>query len=176
MKDETPLSYRNAVASDTKSLPPMARRIFEETFAHLFEPAAFAAFCDSAYGEDGSMVQDLGDPRILWRIAEAAGEPVGYAKLRPWGAPAPDAAPGALELQQIYVTAQWHGKGVASELMDWGVSAARQLDATELYLTVFDHNERAKAFYSKCGFSEVGRCTFTLGGREYDDRVWLKPL
>jgi ribosomal protein S18 acetylase RimI-like enzyme len=96
--------------------------------------------------------------------------------LRPLAAPAPDAAPGALELQQIYVTPEWHGKGVARELLDWSVSSARQLGATELYLTVFDHNERAKAFYGKHGFSEVGRCTFTLGGRDYDDRVWLKPL
>ncbi|WP_250634431.1 GNAT family N-acetyltransferase [Pinirhizobacter soli] len=176
MKDETPLTYRNSVPSDAKSLPPMARRIFVETFAHLFEPTAFAAFCDSAYGENGSMVQDLGDARILWRIAEAEGKPIGYAKLRPLAAPAPNAALGALELQQIYVAAEWHGKGVARELLDWSVSAARQLGATELYLTVFDQNERAKAFYGKHGFSEVGRCTFTLGGRDYDDRVWLKPL
>jgi len=176
VKEDTRPTYRTAVASDAKTLPPMARRVFTETFAHLFEPTAFAAFCDTAYGESGSMVKDLGDSRILWRIAEAAGQPVGYAKLRPWATPGPDAAAGALELQQIYVAAEWHGKGVARELMDWGISAARQLDATELYLTVFDHNERAKAFYSKCGFSEVGRCTFTLGGQVYDDRIWLKPL
>lgn len=176
MKDDTHLVYRNVAASDQDSLPPMARRVFTQTFAHLFDPAAFSAFCDSAYGENGSMKADLLDSRIRWRIAEVQGEPVGYAKLRPLAAPAPAPAPGALELQQIYVAPEWHGKGVAKELLDWCVSSARQLGSTELYLTVFDHNEKAKAFYSKNGFREVGRCIFTLGGRDYDDRVWLRPL
>ena len=120
MQEDTHPTYRDAIASDAKTLPPMARRVFIDTFAHLFEPTAFAAFCDTAYGEGGSMVEDLGDSRILWRIAEAAGEPVGYAKLRPWATPGPEAAPGALELQQIYVTAEWHGKGVARELRGGG--------------------------------------------------------
>ena len=49
-------------------------------------------------------------------------------------------------------------------------------DAPEIYLTVFDHNERAKRFYRRYGFAEAARCTFTLGDRVDDDRVWRLTL
>jgi GNAT superfamily N-acetyltransferase len=175
VQDKTPI-YRDVVAEDVRRLPPVARHIFSETFAHLFEARAFAEFCDTAYGEAGTMAADLGDAAIRWRIAEAGGAPIGYAKLRPLAAPAPRPAPGALELQQIYVLSAWHGKGVADALMHWSIAMAQQDGATELYLTVFDHNERAKRFYARYGFSEVGHCSFTLGGTVYDDRVWRRPL
>jgi len=60
--------------------------------------------------------------------------------------------------------------------MHWAVATARALGAPEMYLTVFDHNARAKRFYTRHGFAEVGRCTFKLGDRVDDDRVWRKQL
>jgi ribosomal protein S18 acetylase RimI-like enzyme len=106
----------------------------------------------------------------------ADGAPIGYAKLTPLRAPVVDAADGSLELQQIYVLSQWHGSGVADRLVKWAVKTACELGAPELYLTVFDHNERAKRFYLRHGFAEVGRCTFQLGDRIDDDRIWRRLL
>ena len=60
--------------------------------------------------------------------------------------------------------------------MNWAVESALEANASELYLTVFDHNERAKRFYARHGFTEVGNCTFTLGDRVDDDRIWRKSL
>lgn len=158
------------------ALLPVARKIFTDTFAHLFERQAFEAFCDRAYAKDGPMAQDFDNPEVFWQVATCSGAPIGYAKLTPLRAPAPAAEPGAMELQQIYVLAQWQGSGVAEKLMLWAVSVAKRELAPELYLTVFDHNERAKRFYARHGFGEVGHCTFTLGARTYDDRIWRKDL
>ena len=96
--------------------------------------------------------------------------------LTPLRAPAPSALAGAVELQQIYVLSKWHGQGVAAHLMEWALATAARDDAPEIYLTVFDHNERAKRFYRRYGFSEAARCTFTLGDRVDDDRVWRLSL
>ncbi len=60
--------------------------------------------------------------------------------------------------------------------MHWALDRARALGAPEIYLTVFDHNERAKRFYMRNGFAEFGHCSFRLGGRTYDDRVRRKTL
>jgi GNAT superfamily N-acetyltransferase len=122
------------------------------------------------------MSRDLLDPTIEWLTAEAGGQIVGYAKLRALAAPAPNPQKGALELQQIYVLREWHGRGVAERLMHWALDRARTLGAPEIYLTVFDHNERAKRFYARHGFVDVGHCTFQLGDRIDDDRVWRKAL
>lgn len=154
----------------------VARRIFSETFSHLYDPVAFDTYCDQVYAVDGPMAMDMVDPSVRWRVAIVDGAPIGYAKLTPLRAPAPDPQEGALELQQIYVLSPWHGEGVAERLMDWAVETAREANAPELYLTVFDHNERAKRFYARHGFIEVDACTFTLGDRVEDDRVWRKCL
>lgn len=103
-------------------------------------------------------------------------QPIGYAKLTPLRAPAPSPLPGAVELQQIYVLSEWHGSGVADHLMNWALATAAAAQAPEIYLTVFDHNERAKRFYSRYGFGEVGRCVFKLGDRSDEDRIWRRSL
>jgi GNAT superfamily N-acetyltransferase len=157
-------------------LLPVARRIFSETFAHLYDHKVFEEFCDYTYSPDGPMARDLADPAIRWRVATFDHEPIGYAKLTPLRTAIPEARQNALELQQIYVLARWHGQGVAEALMHWALETARSSAAPELYLTVFDHNERAKRFYTRHGFVEVGRCTFSLGGRVDEDRVWRKTL
>jgi ribosomal protein S18 acetylase RimI-like enzyme len=163
-------------AATAEALPPVARKIFTDAFAQFFDREAFEAFCDRAYAKEGPMAKDLKDPEVFWQVATCSGMPIGYAKLTPLRAPASSARPGAMELQQIYVLAQWHGAGVAEKLMRWAVSVAERELAPELYLTVFDHNERAKRFYARHGFEEVGHCTFTLGGHAYDDRIWCKRL
>ena len=158
------------------ALRPVARAIFTDTFAGRYAAAPFAEFCDATYGPDGAMAREFTRADVAWQVATGGGEPIGYAKLTPLRAPATDPAPDAAELQQLYVRADWHGTGVADRLMDWALAESERRGAPEIYLTVFDHNERAKRFYSRRGFSEVGRCTFTLGDRVDDDRIWRRPL
>lgn len=157
-------------------LRPVARRIFTATFGRNFDKAPFETFCDDAYGPQGGMARDFENASVDWQVATVCGEPIGYVKLTPLRAPFDKASPKALELQQLYVLHDWHGMGVADELMMWALSKARERGADELYLTVFDHNERAKRFYGRYGFSEVGSCTFTLGDRVDDDRIWRVSL
>ncbi len=170
------IEYFTPRKDSTLSLCAMARQAFSETFSRLYDPLPFAHFLEEAYGPGGSMEHDLADPLILWQVAAVNGQPIGYAKLSPLRAPAPNPQFGAMELQQIYVLALWHGRGVGERLINWALRTARNERASEIYLTVFDHNTRAKRFYSRHGFSEVGRCTFQLGDRVDDDRVWRKPL
>jgi GNAT superfamily N-acetyltransferase len=157
-------------------LLPVARRIFTETFSSLYDEAAFETFCTKVYSSGGSMARDFAAPDVRWRLAIADGAPIGYAKLTTLRAPAIDPAPGSFELQQIYLLSAWHGKGIADQLVEWAVSTADALGASELYLTVFEHNERAKRFYTRHGFGDVGHCTFQLGDRIDEDRIWRRPI
>lgn len=159
-----------------RRLRPVAREIFAQTFGRDFDARPFAAFCDEVYGAGGGMERDFSDPTIAWKVATVRDEPIGYAKVTPLRAPFSGASASALELQQLYVVKDRHGSGVADRLMKWALSISRERGAEELYLTVFDHNERAKRFYTRYGFGEVGRCTFTLGDRVDDDRIWRVQL
>jgi GNAT superfamily N-acetyltransferase len=159
-----------------RRLIPVARHIFSETFGHLYDPAQFEAFCDDVFSPAGRMGRDLAAPEVRWHVATVDGEPIGYAKLVPLRAPAIDLAPGSLELQQLYVLSPWHGSGVAETLMQWAVATARADGARQLYLTVFEHNERAKRFYTRHGFVDVGHYPYRIGDRVDEDRIWCKSL
>ncbi len=163
------------VATHGESLNAMAQRCFVDTFGHLYREADLNSFLASAYGS-GGLLKDLADPRFDWRVATSDGEVVGYVKVGPLGLPAPDPLTGALELKQMYVLKDWHGARIAAELMDWAIAKARERGAPELYLSVFDHNHRAKRFYARYGFADVGPCTFRVGEQLDDDRMWRRPL
>lgn len=97
----------------------MARRCFAESFGHLYDAEPLDVFLDSAFGQQGSMERAFADPEVRWRVAISADGPIGFAKLNPLRAQAPDPSPGALQLQQLFVLREWHGAGVAQNIMDW---------------------------------------------------------
>jgi diamine N-acetyltransferase len=155
------IEYRDAVPADGPELDTMARAIWLETFAHSCSAADAEAYMAKAYGEHGQLRADLGQPDIDFHIACAEERVVGYAKLNPpW---LPDAEPGAIQLSQIYVASDWHGCGIAQELMAWTIARARERGATALLLTVWEANHRAIAFYQRQGFAHVGDYAFTVG-------------
>jgi ribosomal protein S18 acetylase RimI-like enzyme len=54
--------------------------------------------------------------------------------------------------------------------------AARARSARELWLGVWERNERARAFYRKCGFRPVGKQVFVVGDDPQTDDVMIKEL
>ena len=122
------------------------------------------------------MLAELHDSEVDFRVALDGPEIVAYAKLSPLKAPAPDPESGALELRQIYVLGPWQVTGVAGSLMTWALDLGRTRRAPEIYLTVFDDNHRAKRFYARHGFVDVGGCPFQCGSSVEDDRIWRRSL
>ncbi len=166
---------RDATPADGAELNAMARTIFAQTFAPEYEPVAFEAYLDRAFGPEG-LLRDLADPTITYRIAIEDGAIVGYSKLSGLTLPATDPAPGAVELRQLYVRRDRHGAGIAQRLMDWTLTRARTDGAPEIYLAVFDFNHRACAFYARYGFVDVGEFDFSIGDRTDRDRIWRLKL
>jgi ribosomal protein S18 acetylase RimI-like enzyme len=163
------IEYRAAEPADGPELDTMASAIWLETFAHSCSAADAAAYMAKAYGENGQLLADLEKPEIDFHIARAEGRIVGYAKLNPpW---LPDAEPGAIQLSQIYVASDWHGRGIAQELMAWTQARARERGATALLLTVWEANHRAIAFYQRQGFVHVGDYAFAVGDQVDRDLI-----
>ncbi|MFI9509952.1 GNAT family N-acetyltransferase [Nocardia sp. NPDC052566] len=81
-------------------------------------------------------------------VAVVNGTVVGFASA---GAAQDESAPTPLELNALYVRAQWYGTGVADDLFRAAVDPT-----TPCSLWVFEENPRAQAFYRKCGFALDG--------------------
>ena len=69
-----------------------------------------------------------------------------------------------------------HGSGIAAALTDWAIGEGRRHEFEELYLTVYTDNARARRFYARHGFEEVGAYTFMVGEQADDDIIMRKML
>jgi len=167
------LSYRDGVPADAAALDVLFDERFTETFGHLYAPEDLSFFLSGFAVEDWE--RELGDPAFAFRIVEEDGRLAGYAKLGPVSLPVTPAG-SAAELSQLYLRKAWHGAGVAQALMDWTLEAARRRGAAELYLSVFTDNHRARRFYARYGFEEVGPYIFMVGKHEDDDLILRAKL
>jgi len=79
-------------------------------------------------------------------------------------------------LDQLYILGSYHGVGIAHRLMDWALEEARCRSASQIYLTVFIDNDRARRFYDRYGFEAVGRYDFMVGNQADEDIIMRKLL
>ena len=168
------ITYRDARPKDGAMLTAMARTAFTETFGHLYPPADLNHFLDEAFGPDG-LPSQIGDPAFSIRLALEGGAIIGFAKIGRVAFPG-DWPEDAVELYQLYVLSSHLGAGIGPVLMDWAIDAARGRGARDLMLSVYVDNHRAKAFYRRYGFVDVGRYDFPVGDTIDEDRIMRLSL
>jgi ribosomal protein S18 acetylase RimI-like enzyme len=164
------LVYREAGPADAAALAEIGAATFVETFGHLYSEADLAAFLRIHTPE--SWAEELADRSLDVVLVEAEGKPVAYAKVGPRSLPYRPEGP-AMELRQFYVLKPWQGAGIAPKLMDWVLGRAKARGATEICLSVWTENERAKRFYARYGFSYVGPYKFMVGEQADEDEIWV---
>jgi diamine N-acetyltransferase len=166
---------RHAVRADAGRLAEFAARTFSETFGAENRPDDMALHLARTYGAP-LQTAEIDDPAMATIVADSRGRLAGFAQLR--SGPAPESVVGQvpIELLRFYVDRPWHGRGVANALMAAVDQEAIRRGATVIWLSVWERNERAKAFYRKCGFEDVGSKAFLLGTDPQRDRVMARPV
>jgi ribosomal protein S18 acetylase RimI-like enzyme len=165
---------RDAVPTDAAAIADFFAFSFTDTFGYLYPPedlATFLAQCDEA-----SYRAELLDPRYRFRIGEVDGAIRSLCKLGPPSLPFEPKGRRAIELRQLYVAPELKGEGLAATLIDWALDTARALGFEDIYLSVFVDNHRARRFYERYGFVEVGTYAFKVGNVVDDDRVMRLAL
>jgi ribosomal protein S18 acetylase RimI-like enzyme len=167
------MTFRDATAADLPAIDRVFRTSFCETFEHLYTAEDLAAFLGKFTSE--AWAEEFADSRYRFRVAEVAGEVVGYLKVGPSALPI-ETEKRAAELRQIYVLKDHLGSGIAAALTDWAIGEARVRNFEELYLTVYVDNHRARRFYDRYGFEAIGRYDFMVGNQADEDIIMRKVL
>ena len=169
------ITIRYGVEGDATALAELAERTWDETFAADNRNEDMELYVAEAYGTPQQQ-RELLDPDITTLLVECDGELAGYAQLR--SGPPPDCVAGEspLELWRFYIASPWHGRGLAQALMQRVDLEAQRRGGRTLWLGVWEHNARAKAFYSKCGFTDVGSHVFLVGTDPQTDRIVVRQL
>ncbi len=154
--------FRHAVLDDAETLLEFAARTFYEAFSPVNTPENMQVYMATAFTLP-QVEAELCDPRAIFLLAEIEGRLSGYAKLLA-GKP-PDCVIGdaAIELVRFYIDQSWHGRGLASALMEICLAEAQQRGFKTIYLGVWEKNLRAQSFYQKWNFRRVGEHIFEMG-------------
>ena len=54
--------------------------------------------------------------------------------------------------------------------------AAAELGGATIWLSTWERNPRGRAFYAKCGFTDVGSADFFVGADRQTDRILEMPV
>jgi diamine N-acetyltransferase len=169
------ITLRRATVADAASLAVLAERTFRDTFAGGNSPQDMDTHCAEKFSAE-IQTRELADPRRVTLLAEAGETPAGFAQLVLGNAPRCLSCAHPAELNRFYVLGQWHGRGLAQELMAAVLSAAARARSDHVWLGVWERNSRAIAFYRKFGFEVIGEHRFVLGRDPQRDLVMARRI
>ena len=175
MREESVPVIRQATASDAAVLAQLGARTFSETFAADNTPEDMAAYLAASFSPE-QQAAELAQARTAFLIGEIDKVAVGYAMLHAAAPPQQASSERSVELVRLYVSRDWHGRGVGESLMQACLDLARQQGYRNLWLGVWERNARARAFYRKWKFQEFGEHVFQLGGDPQNDILMVRVL
>lgn len=168
-------TIRKANPADALALSRLAEASFRDTFGSANTAADMDVHCRDSYGE-AIQAREIADPARVTLLGEQDGQLAGFAQLRWPDAPGCVVARAPGEIQRLYVARDWHGRGVAQELMRACIETMRARGSDVVWLGVWERNPRAIAFYRKFGFVPVGDHVFALGSDPQRDLVMARPV
>lgn len=172
----TPIVWRRGRAGDAAALSILGGATFLAAFAHDHPGRALIDHIRTAHGEDHYRAV-LADPAQSVIIGETPlGAPVAYAVMAPPDLPVPHDPQADIELKRIYLLSGWQGGGNGAALMEQVVAIARAAGKARMLLAVYTANDRARRFYARQGFTEIGETVFMVGDVPFRDLVYARPL
>jgi len=169
-------AIRRAQAADAARLAAFATRVYAESFAADTPPDDLALFLRETYSS-ALQEAEIRDERVSTFVAEEDETTLaGFFQVRATVPPPCVVEADVLELGRFYVAARWQGGGLAHRLMDAAVAEALRLGVSWLWLSTWEINARARAFYEKVDFRTVGTREFVVGTDVQIDRVMVRRI
>jgi len=162
-------TYRPALAEEIPAIAELSARTYLETFGYLYtdenNQAHLAEKCSEAYFH-----KHFGKDQLY--LAFAGDTLIGYAKFGALRLPYANPITPCLELERFYIDSSYQGKGAAQGLMD--AVMEQMQSAKAIYLGVWEENHRARKFYERYGFTEVGEFTYYVGTQGDRELVYCR--
>lgn len=169
------LFIRQASHNEVETVTEIGARTFRDAFAPDNDPDDMEMYLAAAFAPE-QIATELADPSSRFLLAYVGEEAVGYAKLKVGEVPDCVRGPSPMELVRLYLDQRVLGKGYGAALIKACFEQARGNGCKTIWLGVWERNERAKTFYRKWGFIEVGSHTFTVGNDVQTDLIMERQV
>ncbi|MGD0865084.1 MAG: GNAT family N-acetyltransferase [Rhizomicrobium sp.] len=154
-------AIRKAQRADAKPLSELAKTTYANAFGHSLGPTDLSAHLDNNLSE-ACFEEFLDEDTIL--LAEREGRLIGFIQI---GVVWPesdddDFSPDDAELRRVYVLSEFQGNGIGRQLIDAAFREPRFALARDIYLDVWEDNQRAQKLYECYGFRAIGKRAFIV--------------
>ena len=168
---------RRATIADAVKLSAISIQTFYDTFISTCTEEDMNAFLKE-YFNIKQVQLELKNENDFYYLAELNGKVIGYCRwmedytnfpvMKQWK---------SLELKRIYILEEFHGKGVAQQLMNFVIQFAQTSQYQVVWLGVWEHNYRAQKFYEKYSFVHSGHThDFPIGSTAQTDCCFWRFL
>lgn len=157
-----PITIRKIDITDLHLLQQISRETFQETFADSNSQENMNTYLSENLSLD-KLRAELSNPDSFFYFATQDTNVIGYLKINKGNAQSEKISDRSVEIERIYARSAYHGKGVGQMMLEFAIDKARELEADQVWLGVWEENPRAIAFYQKNGFTEFDRHEFRLG-------------
>ena len=157
------------------TISALAIQVFLETYATDGVRPDLAREALREYATEAFDVR-LREPHRRFVLAERGTGLVGFAEVTVNAQAAPDGGVTGAELVRLYIQPAAQGTGMGRRLIGAAEALSAEAGLPALWLTAWDGNHRALAFYARVGYADVGETTYTIEGNTFGNRVLARTL
>jgi ribosomal protein S18 acetylase RimI-like enzyme len=169
------IRIREATMKDAALIADISRETFYEAIAPFNTKENMDKFMGGDFSRE-KLMSEVGEDGHIFLLAYWKDQPSGYLKLRQNKAPEALRRFATIEIARIYVSQQAIGLGLGKALMQKSIDLAGAMEKEVLWLGVWEHNQKAIAFYTQWGFERFGEHIFMLGDDAQTDWLMKKTL
>ena len=169
------ITIRIAEPVDAELLADLGRSSFSEAFAEETDPQDMAEHLRRAFKIE-DIAEQLKNGQSLFVIIEIGSVAAGYAYLHPEDPPDCVKTPNPVQLSRLYLRKDYYGRNVGNTLMEACLGFARARGFQSVWLSTWEFNHRASAFYKKWEFEIAGRAKFTVGSDIQNDNIFARKI
>jgi GNAT superfamily N-acetyltransferase len=168
-------SIRPARPDEIDALIELASTTFHDTYCATDAAGEIADYLARNFTHR-AFADILADPTMTLLVAESGKRLVGYLQIKDSAPPPCVTGPAPLELARLYLRVDTIGTGLGADFMRAMLAEARRRERQTLWLVVYSGNDKARDFYRRWGFVDVGCKDFQFGGKVYSDPVMAAPV
>ncbi len=169
------ISIRICTKDDILVLSELSAVTFADTFRGTTSDENLEDFLKTAYQPE-KLEKEMSNPESTFYFTYVEGELAGYLKINFGNAQSEIQDPKAGELERIYVKKEFQGKGVGRFLMEEALKLVRDAGKDYIWLGVWEHNDRALAFYKGHNFYQISSHDFAVGDDIQTDIILRKDF
>lgn len=175
MKDIMVRTISLCTMKNLEEIIRIGRETYIDTFHMYFPEEVMSQYIEEAFSK-GKVEKELLNVNSEFYFIRNEENIIGYTKYNINDAQTEFQTDDAFEIERLYIRSLYKGKKLGYELIQHAIKRAKELRKREIWLGVWEKNQKAIEFYKKCGFKKDGEHAFFMGNDKQNDYIMKKTM